>query len=36
MHDHHLDNETLLPEAGFWNAAQAKLNTRMTLALMRL
>ncbi|TNJ19913.1 DUF2789 family protein [Aeromonas veronii] len=23
MHDHPLDNETLLPEAGFWNAAQA-------------
>ncbi|MFB2867092.1 DUF2789 family protein, partial [Aeromonas veronii] len=23
VHDHPLDNETLLPEAGFWNAAQA-------------
>lgn len=23
VHDHHLDNETLLPEAVFWNAAQA-------------
>lgn len=23
VHDHHLDNKTLLPEASFWNAAQA-------------
>ena len=23
VHEHHLDNGTLLPEAGFWNRSQA-------------